>query len=79
MAETVTAEPQTEPFLFAQQALFAIFTGSPEEQMVYSTIAATAAYLSSAVSFGATLVFGFLFTGTFLIGLARFVFEMVSN
>lgn len=79
MAETVTADPQSDPFTFGQQALFATFTGSPTEQMVYSVIAATAAYVSSTVSFGATLVFGFLFTATFFVGLTRFVYSKVAN
>lgn len=79
MAKTVTADPQSEPFTFGQQALFATFTGDPTEQMVYSIIAATAAYVSSTFSFGATLVFGLLFTATFFVGLARFVYAKVTN
>ncbi len=79
MAETVTADPQSDPFTFAQQGLFATFTGTPTEQMVYSIILATTAYVSSTFSFGATLVFGFLFTGTFLIGLTRYVLQVVTD
>lgn len=79
MAKTVTADPQSEPFTFAQQGLFATFTGTPTEQMVYSIILATTAYVSSAFSFGATLVFGFLFTATFLVGLTRFAYQKVTN
>lgn len=79
MAERVTAEPQSEPFTFAQQALFAIFFGSPREQMVYSVIAATVAYVTTLLSFGATAIFVILFSITFLIGLTRFLFQVVTS
>lgn len=79
MAETVTADPQSDPFTFAQQGLIATFTGTPTEQMVYSIILATTAYVSSTFSFGATLVFGFLFSATFLVGLARFAYRAVMD
>lgn len=78
MADRVTADWQSNPVTFAAQGLMAAFgIGSPREQMVWSVILATIAYVSSVFSLGATLVFALLFTVTFAIGALRLAWATV--
>jgi len=79
MAVEVTADPQSEPLTFGQQALFAVFAGEPRDQVVYSFIAAAFAYVSALFSFGATAILVILFSITFTIGVIRLLFQWVSN
>lgn len=72
MAQAVTANWRSDPVTFLAQGLMATFgAGTPREQMVWSVILATIAYVSSVISFGVTLLAAFLFTGTFIIGAIR--------
>jgi hypothetical protein len=77
--DTVTVEPMDRPTKWGAQVGFAIFAGTPEEQMVYSVIASIAAYVATVLSFGATAVLIFLFSTTFLIGAGRYVLQWVRN
>lgn len=75
----VTADPQSEPVTFAIQAITAIFIGSPEEQVIYSFVAAVFAYISSLFTFGATAVLIVIFTITLTIGVIRLIIDRVMN
>ncbi len=79
MTVEVTADPQSAPLAFAQQALFAVFAGKPREQVVYSFIAAVFAYISALFSFGATAILVILFGITFSIGVIRLVVQWVRD
>lgn len=76
---TVTAEPQSEPLTFAIQAVWAIFTGSPREQLVYSFIAGVFAWISTAFSAGATIFLVFVFSITFLVGALRLTYHAIRE
>ena len=67
----VTADPQSEPLTFGLQGITAVFIGSPEEQVIYSFIAALFAYVSSLFTLGATAVLIIIFSFTLLVGLTR--------
>lgn len=72
MSEAVTADWKSEPVTFGAQALFAAFGGgTPREQIVWSLIASIGAYVSTALSLGATAILVVLFALTFLIGVVR--------
>lgn len=74
MPRIVTASPRAQPGEFVVQSGYAAFgQGSPTEQVGASVALATIAYLSAAISFGATLVFALLFTGTLFVGVLRFI------
>ncbi|WP_373190029.1 hypothetical protein [Halolamina sp.] len=75
----VTADPQSEPLTFALQAITAVFIGSPEEQVIYSFVAALFAYISSLFTFGATAVLIVIFTITLTIGLIRMAWTRVRD
>jgi len=79
MPDTVTASPQDSPFEWGQQAAFAVFVGSPKEQVVYSFIASIIAYVSTAVSAGATAFLIIIFGFTFLVGVGRLLYAMIRG
>lgn len=80
MTERVTADWQSEPIQFAAQGLLATFgAGTPREQMVWSVILGTIAYVSALFSLGATAVFILLFSVTFLVGVLRLLFRAVAG
>ncbi|AUV84696.1 hypothetical protein C2R22_24520 (plasmid) [Salinigranum rubrum] len=80
MSERVTADWRDDPVTFAAQGLMASFgAGTPREQMVWSVILATLAYLSALLSFGATAVFLVLFAVTFLVGALRLLWASVRG
>lgn len=78
-AETVTASPQDDPFEFGQQAVWAIFTGEPDEQMVYSFLGGIVAWVATALSAGATAFLIIIFTITFFIGLTRYIIRWLLS
>jgi hypothetical protein len=75
----VTADPQSEPLTFGLQAITAVFIGSPEEQVIYSFVAAVFAYVSSLFTFGATAVLIVIFSITLLVGLARLAYASLTG
>lgn len=78
MSEQVTADWQSDPVRFAAQGLMATFgAGTAREQMVWSVVLATIAYISAIFSLGATAVFVILFTATFAVGLLRLLYGVV--
>lgn len=73
-SSVVTASPQSEPFEWVQQALFAAFgAGTPLEQMVFSFIFFVLAFVWTAIGLVFTAILDVLFAFLFFVGLARFL------
>ncbi|MFW5956757.1 MAG: hypothetical protein ACOCQY_05075 [Halorhabdus sp.] len=80
MSEVVTADWQSDPITFGAQGLYATFGGgTPREQMVWSVIASIGAYISTALSLGATAILVVLFAVTFFIGVARLLWQQLRG
>lgn len=79
MAEIITAEPTEQP-AFAWQATKAAFGfGTPREQLLGSFAASIVAYVTTAISLGATVGLVLLFGVLFLVGLVRLAYQEVAG
>lgn len=79
MADVITAEPTDQP-TFAWQATQAAFGfGSPREQVLGAFALSILAYISTAISLGATVGLIFLFGFLFIIGLVRLTYQEVGS
>lgn len=76
----VSAEPTKEPHIWAWenvQAAFGLNGADPQEQMLGSVVFGVAAWISTAVSLGATAILVVLAMALFAIGFVRLLLEQV--
>lgn len=78
---TATSESDSfrdEPFTWVEVRLRYALTleGDPGQQMFYSLFLAILAWWSTAITLGLTVFLALLFTTTFFIGLARYVYQL---
>lgn len=78
----ITADPTSSPLSFVWQGLqaaFALNGASPREQMLGALIFSVGAYVSTALSLGATVILVFLGAFLFTVGAFRFGLRWVLD